>query len=226
MATRFRLTADTTAPQVSPTLQSYSHSTPGTVSRQLRTADASTLATTAYTPDAGDHLVAGDALQGQFVSFPMAAGAQFTNGATIKFAVQCLMAHANNAQQVQLFASIVDLAGTSVRRTLRTKVLEGVNMATALTNRFLTTTQDGATYTTVRGDRLVVEFSCSGTPTAAGGTQGHNVSMRWGSSGGGDLAENDTETGTTFNGWIEFAPTITFLRVKDVIDGVTVPGIR
>jgi hypothetical protein len=85
-------------------------------------------------------------------------------------------------------------------------------MATTLTNRFLSTTQGGATYTTVAGDRLVVEFSAVGTPVASGGVQGHNASIRLGGDGaGGDAPENDTDTGTTINGWIEFVPTITFL---------------
>lgn len=190
-------------------MQSYSH-TQGT-RRKLVTSDSSALATQAYTPDAADHLVAGDAQHVQFVSAPMAAGITFTNADVIKFCLQCLMANGSNAQQVQLFVSIVSEDGATVRRTLRSKVLEGNTMATSLTSRFLSTTQDGASYTTVSGDRLVVEFSCSGTPTAAGGTQGHNTSMRWGGNGaGGDLAENDTQTGTTLNPWIEFVPTITF----------------
>jgi hypothetical protein len=197
---------------VSPALQSYTHNAPTTVRKQLLTSDASALATTAYAPDAADHLVAGDALQGQLVSEPMDSGIQFTNADTIKYAAQWLEANAGNNLQAQLFVSIVSEDGGTVRRTLRSKVLEGTEMATSLTNRFHSTTQDGATYTTVAGDRLVVEISASGTPTAAGGTQGHNASIRWGGNGaGGDLAENDTETGTTFNPWIEFVPTITFV---------------
>jgi hypothetical protein len=209
MATRFRLTADATAPAVSPALQSYSHSQ-GT-RRKLVTSDASALATQAYTPDAADHLVAGDAQHVQFVSDPMAPGISFTNTQAIKYAVQGLEPQANNNLQVQLFASIVSQDGTTVRRVLRSKVLEGVELGTALAARTHSTTQDGATYVTVAGDRLVVEFSVSGTPVAAGGVQGHNASLRWGGNGaGGDLLENDTETGTTRNPWIEFVPNVVF----------------
>lgn len=209
--TRFKLTADATAPAVSPALQSYSHNAPTTVRSTLNTFDASTLATVAYTPDGADHLVAGDALHRQFVSDPMSPGIVFTNGDAIEFSVQALEAHTNNNLQVQLFVSVVNQAGDTVRRTLRSKVLEGNEVNTSLRNVNFSTTQDGATYTTVSGDRLVVEFSVSGTPTAAGGTQGHNASLRWGGSGsGGYLPKNDTETGTTFNPWIEFAPNITF----------------
>lgn len=226
MATRFRLTADTTAPAVSPALQSYSHNAPTTVRRKLPTTDTSALTTTAYTPDAADHLASGDALHGQLVSEPMAAGIQFTNADVIKYAAQWLEANAGNNLQAQLFVSIVSEDGGTVRRTLRTKVLEGLEMGTALTNRFHSTTQDGATYTTVDGDRLVVELSASGLPVGAGGVQGHNASLRWGGNGaGGNLPENDTETGTTFNGWIEFIPTITFkVSVSDANFGPTLRG--
>lgn len=208
MATRFRLTADATAPAVSPALQSYSHSQ-GT-RRQLKTADASALATSAYNPDGGAHEVAGDSQHIQFVSAPMNSGITFTSGETIKTAIQGLESSANANLFVMLFASIVSEDGGTVRRTLRSKVADGTEMATALTARFHSTTQDGANYTTVAGDRLVVEYSVNGTP-AGSGNNNHNASLRWGGNGaGGDLLENDTETGTTRNPWIEFVPTITF----------------
>lgn len=210
MATRFRLTADATLPGVTPAFQSYSHNL--TNRRILKLVDASALATAAYAPDSADHLAAGDSCPVQFVSDPMVADIVFTSGETIKYAVQVLEANAGNDLQLQLFVSIVSFDGTSVQRTLRSKVLEGNEMNTSLRSLSLSTTQDGANYTTVSGDRLVVEFSGSGTPTAAGGVQGHNWSLRTGGNGaGGDLAEDDTQTGTTLNPWIEFAPTITFL---------------
>jgi hypothetical protein len=207
MATRFRLTADATAPAVSPAMQSYSHTQ--TTRRQLTTTDASTLATAAYTPDAADHLVAGDAHHVQFVSAPMNSGLVFTSGDTLKFAVQCLEAHAGNNVPLQCFVSVVSEDGNTVRATLRSKVSEGTELATSLTNRFLSTTLS-AGYTTVAGDRLVVEFSVVGTPTGAGGVQGHNASLRFGGSGASDLPENDTSTSTTENPWIEFVTNITF----------------
>lgn len=222
MATRFRLTSSTTAPAVSPAFNdgvAYAHENPTNPRRKLLTTDASALTTTAYTPDAADHLVAGDALHFQFVSDPMNSGIAFTSADVIKFAIQALEANAANNLQVRLFVKIVSEDGATLRRTLRPNVNEGTEVATALTNRFLSTTQSGATYTTVSGDRLVVEFSLQGTPTAAGGTQGHNGSLRWGGAGaGGDLPENDTDTGTTLNPWIEFIPTITFVAPANRIE--------
>jgi hypothetical protein len=210
MATRYKFTDSTTAPAVSPATQAYSHSNPTNLRRQLLTTDSSALATTAYTPDAADHLVAGDSLHRQYVSNPMAASITFTSGDTIKWALQCLEAHTNNNLNLAIFVSIVSEDGNTVRRTLLAKTEEPTELATSLTNRFHSTTQTGATYTTVAGDRLVVEISVEGTPASAGGVQGHNASIRWGGAGaGGFLGENDTDTGTTLNPWIEFVPTIT-----------------
>lgn len=205
MATRLRL-SESVAGAVSPTFQSYTHSQ-GTV-RKLSRSDSSTLTTAAYAPDAADHLVAGDAAHTQFVSDAMAAGNVFTSGDVLKYAAQVLESNAGNNLTLQVFVSVVDAAGTTVRATIRSKNTGGTEMATSLTNRFRSTTLSGS-YTTVAGDRLVVEFSGTGTPTAAGGVQGHNWSLRRGNSGaGGDLGENETDTGTTLNPWIEFATTI------------------
>lgn len=211
MATRFRLTNDATAPAVSPALQSYSHNAPTTVRRKLLTSDASALTTTAYTPDASDHTSAGDSLWCQFVSDPMAAGHLFASGQTIKMAMQCLEPDAKNNLFLQLYVAIVSSDGATVRRVLRSKVLDDVEINATIQNRFLTTTQDGADYTTQASDRLVVEISASGTPGTGSGVQGHNGSMRFGGAGAsGDLGENDTDTGTTLNPWVEFVPSDLF----------------
>lgn len=207
-ATRFRLTADTAAPAVSPAIQTYSHDQ-GT-RRKLVTSDSSALTTSAYNPDGAAHEVIGDSHHIQLVSAPMDASITFTNADTIKMTQQGTEATANANLFLQLFVSIVSEDGGTVRRTLRSKVVDGAEMNTTLQSRFHTTTQDGATYTTVAGDRLVVEISVQGTPAGAGANN-HNASLRWGGNGaGGDLLENDTQTGTTLNPWIEFVPNITF----------------
>lgn len=211
MATRFRLPNDTTAPAVSPALQSYSHNAPTTVRRKLVLSGGGSLTTTAYTPDAADHLVAGDALWCQFVSDPMAAGIAFLNGQAIKYAVMGLEANAGNNLNTQIFVSIVSQDGGTVRRTLLGKTANTSELATTLRNNSASATQTGADYTTVAGDRLVVELSVVGTPIAAGGTQGHNSSMRFGQQGiDGDLPENDTDTVSTKAPWVEFVPSNLF----------------
>ena len=232
MATRFRLTNDDTDPAVTPAHQSYTHTrTTAAEYRQLKTADSSTLATTAYTPDAADDLVAGDSLHSTFVSAGMAAGIQFTSADVIKVAIQGLEPNTGCNMGWQLWVGIYDTVGTTLQRTLRSKVAEGNEFSGAATNRFLSTTQSGATYTTAAGDVLVVEIGVTGTPTAATGVNGHNASLRFGGSGAsGDLPENDAETGATFNPWIEFIPTITFgtdasVTPATVARSVTVPQL-
>lgn len=209
MATRFRFPASGAAP-VSPAFQSYTHATGlSTPRRNLPTADTTALATQALAPDAADHLVAGDTLFAQFISAPLAAQA-FTAGDAFDMALQALEANAGNNLQVQVWIGIVSNDGTTALATLRSKVLEGAEVNTALRNTYFSSTLSGS-YTTSGGERLVVELSMSGTPTGAGGVQGHNGSLRLGGNGaGGDLPENDTDTGTTLNPWIEFANTITF----------------
>jgi hypothetical protein len=207
MATRLRF-SESVAAAVSPAFQSYTHT--NSVGKKLSRSDSSTLTTTAYAPDSADHIAAGDAVITQFVSDPMAAGNVFTSGDTLKYAVQCLEANAGNNLTLQIFVSVVNNAGSSVQATIRSKNTGGTEMATTITNRFRSTTLS-ASYTTAAGDRLVVELSGTGTPVATTQVQGHNWSIRRGNSGaGGDLGENETDTGATLNPWIEFATTITW----------------
>lgn len=217
MATRFRLTADTTAPAVSPALTlAYTHAAPTTVRRRLLQSDASALSTETYVPDAVDHLVAGQSLLCQFTSEPMMPGISFTNADVIKYAVQVAEADTANNMFLQIVVFIVSLDGSTTQRTVRARVTMPTEPSATITNRFHSTTQDGATYVTVAGDRLVVEYDFSGTPAAAAGVQGHNVSWRLGNSGAsGDLPEDTTTTTTTFNPWIEFVPNIVFVGTVD-----------
>jgi hypothetical protein len=202
----FRLPASGSA-AVSPALQSYTHTLAST-RRPLPTSDATALATQAVTPDAADHAAAGDSFHVQFVSDALTTGTVFDVGNVIKCCVQGLEPSAANNQTLQIWVGVYSNDGATLRQTLRAKVI-AAEFNTALRSVFLSTTVASA-YTTVSGDRLVVEFSCQGTPGGGGGTQGHNASMRWGSDGaGGDLAENDTQTGTTLNPWFEISSTPT-----------------
>lgn len=208
MATRIYFPSSGAA-EVSPSFQSYSHAM--TVRRRLLIApDASALSTDAVTPDSGDHLVAGDVGTVQYVSRPLAVGTVFNSGAAFKLSVQCLEAHANNNLQLQVWIGVVSNDGTSALATLRSKQAEGNEVNTSLRNVHHASTLS-AGYTCTGGERVVVEFSLTGTPSASGGVQGHNGSMRWGcSAAGGDLPENDTDTGTTLRPWLEFADSLYF----------------
>jgi hypothetical protein len=199
---------ETEAAAVSPTIEGADWEHINTLRRRLlfTTPDGSTLTTTAYTPDAADHLVNGDAHHRQYVSDPLSA--QNISG-TVKAQFQCLEANAGNNLFLTLKIFVVSQDGTTIKETLLAITRDTTNeLATALTNRNFPSTAISAADLEA-GDRIVVEVGLGGTPTAAGGTQGHNGSLRWGcNASGGDLAENDTETGTTFRGWLEFSDDI------------------
>ncbi len=209
MATRFYFN-ESEAAAVSPTLSAaWSHSGGTNTGRrrlQKETPDSSALSTVAVTPDAADHLVAGDSLHRQYVSDPM--GAQTISG-TVKMNLQCLEANAGNNLFLAYKIFICSQDGTTIKEDVATLTRDTVNeVATSLTNRRIEAVSI-STVTIEEGDRIVVEIGLGGTPTAAGGTQGHNGSIRWGgSAAGGDLGENDTDTGTTLRPWIEFSATI------------------
>ena len=218
MATRFFF-PETEAAAVSPTISSTDWEHINTLRRRLlATADSSTLTTTAYTPDAADHLVNGDAHHRQYVSDALTA--QNVSG-TVKGQFQCLEANAANNLFLTLKVYIVSNDGTTEKETLLAITRDTTNeLATSLTNRNFPSTAITAADLEA-GDRIVVEVGLGGTPTAAGGTQGHNGSIRWGcNASGGDLAENDTETGTTFRGWVEFSDTIAITTVVEA-DGAS-----
>lgn len=208
MATRWRLTATTTDPAVLPAVQSYTHAL--TDIRQLLTSDSSTLTNTTLTPDAADHLSAGDTGFVQFVSAPLGTNV-FTAGDAFKYAIQGQEAHTNNNLFVQVWIGIYSNDGSTLLATLRSKVADGTELATASTNRTFSGTLSGS-YTTTGGERLVIEISLTGTPgPAASGVQGHNGQLRFGGSGAsGDLPEDDTDISTAKNPWLEFANTVSF----------------
>jgi hypothetical protein len=178
----------------------------------LQAVDGSALATAAYTPDGADHIADQDAHHRQYVSDSL--DAQTITG-NVKAQLQCLEANAGNNLFLTIKVMVIDSAGSSVLSTLLAITRDTTNeVATSLTNRNFPSTAMGS-YACAAGDRLLVEIGLGGLPVAAGGTQGHNGSIRWGCTAtSGDLLENDSETGTTFRGWIEFANTFTFQIVQ------------
>lgn len=189
------------------------------VSRKLRqSVDSSALATTAYTPDGADDLTNRDSMHRQYVSNRLAAQ---TISGNITGQIQCLEAHANNNLFVTIVVKVISADGSTVRSTLLSITrATSLEVATSLTNRTFPSTAMGS-YACAEGDRLMIEIGLGGNiTTAAGGVQGHNGSIRWGcSASGGDLAVNETETGTTFRGWFEFSNTFTFSLSMDAGSG-------
>lgn len=208
MATRFYFPLDQAAPVTPPAAGAEWEHNNGVARALLVTPDGSTLTTTAYTPDGADHIADQDALHRQYVSDPL--GPQTLSG-NVTGQFQCLEANAGNNLFLTVKILLINTTGVTTRGTVLAITRATSNeVATSLTNRTFPSTAVTSTVVTP-GDRLVVEVGLGGSPTASGGTQGHNGSIRWGcNASGGDLAANETETGTTFRAWLEFANTLVF----------------
>lgn len=150
----------------------------------------------------------------QWVSRPMAAGHIFNTGVTYKAYAQGLESAANDNIRSRLGVRIVSDDGLTVRHTVLAiaDYSTATEWNTALRNKAFANGDAGAgSYTTVAGDRLVVEW---GHSDAAGASI--SASSRWGSAGSADLGENETSTATTERPWFETSLNLTFI---DVITG-------
>jgi hypothetical protein len=198
--TRFYLPSTTGAPGVSPTISAeWEHQ--NTARRQTSTAKAgSAFASTAYSPDGADHLANADAHIVQFISAPLAA--QSIAAQTLQITLLCSEAHASNNLFLTWKVYLCDSAGTPGVTLLAIR-RDATETSTSLTNR-----TDSAVSTDVTandGDRVVIELGLGGTPTASGGVQGHNGTLRFGDPvGGADLVANDSATADAAP-WLEFA---------------------
>lgn len=152
-----------------------------------------------------------DELDRQYVSDPMAAGNTWTSGVST-FAMQLMVrefANTDNVDRGILGVRIVSQDGLTVRATLLAvanygPTLEFINSVTMRNKTFADGDTVGATYTTVDGDRLVVEIgyqsSVLNTTPQAAAKYGQNAT---------DLPVNETQTADGA-GWIETSVTITF----------------
>jgi hypothetical protein len=215
VATRFVLTDDSTAPAVSPTISGTDWAHINTVRRKLVIgADSSTLVSTAYTPDAADHLVAGNAHHRQYISDPL--GPQtISSASTVQAQLQTLETDALDNLFLTLKVYTVDSGGT-FKSALLAVVGKGTEPTTALRNTSFAATAlngSGGNVTVAEGDRIVVEIGLGGTPTATSGVQGHNGTIRWGcNASSGDLPVDETQAATTYRPWVEFSANLLFLK--------------
>jgi hypothetical protein len=164
------------------------------------------------------------ALDRQYISTRMAAGVTFTISPGGSYKCNLMVreyATADNIDRLLVGVRVVSEDGNTVRAVLRVPLssnpTEFINNATHRNQRCSTTFIGLATgYTTVLGDRLVVEIGYqdnSGTSPEASAKWGENAT---------DLPENDTQT-TDGAGWIEFTDNITFageLSPQEVLPGV------
>lgn len=150
----------------------------------------------------------------QYVSDPMDAGIAFAASDTIKSQVRVKENNVtNNINRQPIFIKVVSQNGVTLRATLKAIGHIGpstTEWATTLTNRtFADSDTLDASYTTVSGDRLVVEFG--GQVSGAGGTNCGGY-FQFGSSAGSDLPENESST-SALDPWFEISRTITFLTI-------------
>ena len=152
----------------------------------------------------------------QYISVPMVAGVVFQSGiTTVKGQIRCGESGANdNINRQPILLKVVDREGTTLQATLLALAHYGPATTewpappTLATNRILA---DGdaltASYTTVGGDRLVLELGAQ--VSSAGGTSVTATQTYVASPTSGDLPEDETTT-TNLNPWFEFSIDITF----------------
>lgn len=209
MATRLYFSA-TRVPSQSPGFAAWTRTSEGIRRIMEDTKDGSTLASTTFwantSPNANETCLAV-----QFISPPMTVGIAFGLTDTIKCVVRTLESGTNdNINRAPICLKVVDDSGAT-QATLLSLAHVGPSTTewdnSTLTNRRLA---DGdlllAIYTTVAGDRLVLEIG--GQVSSAGGNTVTGT-MQIGSSSGTDLAENETDQ-LANNPWMELSNTVTF----------------
>jgi hypothetical protein len=151
------------------------------------------------------------ALARQYVSDRMAAGIAFATSDTIKCYIRCAESATNdNINRQPICVKVVSEDGNTLRATLKALGHYGPNttewIVTTLTAKTLADGDTlGAGYTTVLGDRLVIEVG--GQVSSAGGTTVTGT-MSFGANTT-DLLENETGT-TALDPWFEISRTVTF----------------
>lgn len=225
-ATRFYFSASNTpTPSITPSFAGWTRTTEGARRRMSVVKDGTTLANKTIWAN-GTAAANATALAYQLISDPMAAGIGFSTADAIKGVIRCLESSTgDNIDRTAICLKVIAADGTTLQATLwalgSARASNEWDTGTA-ESRFLA---DGdvltANYTTVLGDRLVLEVG--GQASAAGGTTVTGT-MRFGSSAGADLAENETTT-TDNDPWFEIGRAITFVEIlTPAIDTVAFTG--
>ena len=178
--------------------------------------------TVSITDDTGNQ-----SLDRQYVSTRMAAGAIFSTVTTTLTSVLMMREHAgtDNVDKCILNVRIVSEDGTTDRAVLFSTanygpVLEFVNNATHRNKRCADGDLALAAYTTVEGDRIVVEIGYQTT----GADTSPQASTKYGEDAT-DCAENETNT-TDCAGWIRFSNSIAFIGEAQTAQGAYKSRIR
>ncbi len=167
-------------------------------------------------------------LDRQYVSEPISAGQVFTSGSTfLKAQLQCREYNNGDNTRSGLSVRIVSNDGATTRATLLATANYGlagttefVNSATLRNAAYANGDTVTASYTTVAGDRLVVEIGY--TNNAGSTVEGR---CRYGAPTGTDLPENETTTTATNVPWVEFSNTITFQTIPLQVTGLSATAV-
>ena len=204
MATRFYLPASAASTPITPTPDAAWENTSILARAMTSTSPISDAMTTVSFAE-GTNTANQDILFRQHVSAELSAGQTITGSQALK--AQVRVAQTNDNNNLVLAVGIRVLNGTTVQKTVLAVTRDALeaNLST-LENRQFTATSAATDYTTVAGDRLVIETGMGGTPF---GVADHDSSMRFGDAAASDLPENNTAT-TDDNPWVELTDTLTF----------------
>lgn len=144
-------------------------------------------------------------LHRQYISEPMAAGISFTTSSTYTMVAQQQESSTAADSYMRYHLAIVSEDGATIRCQFSAGEKEGTENPTSYASRTNVNTGGLGNYTTVAGDRLVLEY---GVDKDASGT--YTISYRYGNTGASDLSSTEGDTGSTDNPWFETSVNITF----------------
>lgn len=206
MATRFYLSAAAETVPISPTPDAGWEDT-SILARVLTDVVKRSLAMTSV--DFADTNAANrDVLFRQYISKALTAGQTITGSQAIK--AQCRVFEDAITENMFFTVGIRVLAadGTTVQKTVLAVTRDDVEAsANSLENRQFTATSAATNYTTVSGDRLVIEIGMGGDPALF---SQHDSTMSLGDDSGTDLAEDNTAA-DPHNPWVQLTDTLTFV---------------
>lgn len=214
MATRFYLSATVTT-DITPGFAAWTRTSEADRRAMSPTKGSSVM--TSKTFWAGVTAAANNScLNRQYVSAPMSAGIAFTIGDTVKLVLRCMESATNdNINRCPICVKVYSEDGLTLRATLLTLLHYGPNTTEWATSLSSKRAADGdaitAAYTTVAGDRLVVEIG--GQVSSSGGTSVTGT-QSFGENGASDLLESEGVT-TALNPWFEISRNITLRTTYD-----------
>lgn len=153
-----------------------------------------------------NNAASGSTLHRQWISETMDGSIAFDSSTTYKVSMKCHESSTSANAFMRLYVAIVSEEGTTVR-VISSAQVDGTEFSTSNSphglSRYFSGTGILSDYTTVAGDRLVVEigFTC--------GNSGYSISQQWGNSTTTDLDAADGDSGVQ-NAWFETSNTITF----------------